>query len=174
MKKDFSLFILIYIRPKIADECLWVRSHRVKEMKDTDDGGFIGPGNMNEAMMSLPAALTVASRQGQTGQQRLVYLTVENNTSFFFCFSCSPAQTFTRGYRHKKKNTSATSDGHFRWRPSDPPLQHNSPEIQNSQISSDFKVKETRRRSKDSSGSRWRRSSGFKASSTQTQLRFRY
>lgn len=75
----------------------------MKEMKDTGDGAFIGPGNMSEAMMSLPAALTVASHQGQTGQQRLVYPTVENNTSFFFCFSCSPAQTFTSGYKQKKK-----------------------------------------------------------------------
>lgn len=40
----------------------------MKEIKDTEDGGFTGPGNMNEAMMSLPAALTVASHQGQTGQ----------------------------------------------------------------------------------------------------------
>lgn len=58
--------------------------------------------------MSLPAALTVASHQGQTGQQCVVYPTVKNKKSlsffFFFLFSCSNLHL-----QLQTKNTSATS-----------------------------------------------------------------
>lgn len=60
------------------------RSHKVKDIKDAEDGGFTGSGDMNEAMMSLPAALAVACRQGQTAQQRLVYPTVKKQHVFVF------------------------------------------------------------------------------------------
>lgn len=53
--------------------------------------------------MSLPAALTVASHQGQTGQQCVVYPTVKNkkSLSFFFFFLFSPAQTVTCSDKQK-------------------------------------------------------------------------
>lgn len=78
--------------------------------------------------MSLPAALTVASHQGQTGQQCVVYPTVKNKKSlsfflfFFSLFLLKPSLAATN-----KKHI-----GHFSQRSCDPPLQHNSPEIQNS------------------------------------------
>lgn len=68
----------------ISDDCLWVRSHKVKEIKDKENGGLTGTGNMKAAMMSLPAALDIASHQGQTGQKQLVYLMGKKNTSFLF------------------------------------------------------------------------------------------
>lgn len=111
--------------------------------------------NMNEAMMSLPASLTVASHQRQTGQHRVVYPAVKNKmpVSFFFFF------LFCSSNLHlllQTEKTSATSD-------SGPP---NSPEIQNSKISASFKVEKKQVTSpKDSTGTS---DSSFKASSAQT------